>query len=340
MKVTAQERAKQLLDAQTAFWLKNLSKKQLVPLLKEEVMFLHRELGKLKLKQTISREKVKATAQRYAVDMEIGGAIPELFGEIADVIYNFPSNQHTLVGDLVSDEIAHEFIEKVFEDGSVFDHAVANIHSSEPFKAFLSDVVYTVLKGYALEQNQLLKIGTVASSMKFVRGLISDRAPKVSELIEARIRELMGSGVDGSLSMVDEVLTKDQYREGAKDAVLDLWDKIKEWPVSNFQHYVTALDLQELLVLGYEFWLQLRSTPYLQDCISAGVDFFFDKYGDETLETLLNDLGVTQDMIVSDVLNYVPDMTSILVKKGIAEQLIRRHLQRFYEDPDTLALLA
>ncbi|MEK9816654.1 MAG: hypothetical protein VW447_06020, partial [Limnobacter sp.] len=207
--------ASQLLEAEVAFWLQNLKGKKFQSLLADELNHVLARLEHIRLRDAVDEAKVKGTAQRYAVEMEIGGAIPELFGEIANRIFEFPASRTTKIGEVVSDSIATEFIEKLFEQDGVLDHAVTNIRNSTPFRHFLSDVIFTVLKGYVFEQNNLMKFSTVASSTRKVREWLSTKAPDLSEGLEDRVRNLMESGVKSSLEMVDETLDNEQYRETA-----------------------------------------------------------------------------------------------------------------------------
>jgi len=336
----AQLLAQQLLDAQVQFWLQDLTPEKLEPLLQEDLKFLYEKLGAIPLREAVPEAKVKATALRYAVEMEIEGGIPELFGEVANIIYEHPNNEITKLGDLITDDIAIDFLEKVFEPNSLLDQAVNNIRSSAPFREFLSDVVFTVVKGYALEQNQIVKLAPVANGMQKLREWFNDRAPGLSENVNNLGKQLSQASVDQSIRLVDDMLDNDLYRDSAFNSVQNLWDDIKNWKIANFQRYFSEMDLQELMVLGYEYWLEFRHTDYLQSCIDAGVKFFFDKYGDDSLHTMLSDLGVTEDMIVSEIVNYAPDLANMLLKHNIAEALVRRHLQRFYFSDETLALLA
>ncbi len=160
--------ASQLLEVEVAFWLQNLKGKKFQVLLADELGHILARLEHIRLRDAVDQAKVKATAQRYAVEMEIGGAIPELFGEIANRIFEFPASRTTKIGEVVSDSIATEFIEKIFEQNGVLDHAVTNIRNSTPFRHFLSDVIFTVLKGYVFEQNNLMKFSMVASSTRKV----------------------------------------------------------------------------------------------------------------------------------------------------------------------------
>lgn len=322
--------ANDLLEAQVAFWLQNLKGKKFEGLVADEVGRLYDQLQFITLNEAVDRDTVKATAQRYAVEMDIGGGIPELFGEIARVIFEFPASKKTALGEVVSDVVATEFIEKVFEQGGVIDHTLANVRNSAAFKHFLSDVVFTVLKGYLLEQNK----GT-----RLIRDWLSSKVPELSGNLEDRIRHLMDSGVAGSLDMVNEALDHQQYRETAMHSALEFWDVVRQWPLSSYRDYITEQDLQEFMVLGYEFWLNLRDTPYMKACIDAGVEFFFDKYGEETLQTLLDEIGVSREMVIEEISNYAPHLANLMIAQGLAESFIRRHLKRFYHSKKTLEIL-
>ena len=336
----SQQKAQALLDAQVQFWLQELNTDKLLPLLEQELPYLYEKLGSLTLREAVAEDKVRATAQRYAVEMEIEGGIPELFGEIANIIYEHPNNDLTLVGDIISERIINDFLEKIFEQGSLLDQAVNNIRASAPFREFLSDVVFTVAKGYALEENQLVKLAPVANGLQRLRSWLNEQAPGLAENIHAMGKQLSRASVDQSIRLVDDILENDLYRDTALNSVLDLWDDIKTWPVSSFQRYFSETDLQELMVLGYEFWLEFRHTDYLKSYIDAGVKFFFDKYGEENVYAILQDLGVTEEMVVSEIKNYAPDLAQLLLQHNIAEPLIRRHLERFYFAEETLAILA
>ena len=332
--------ASQLLEAEVGFWLQNLKGKKFQALLADELNHVLAKLEHIRLCDAVDESKVKATARRYAVEMEIGGAIPELFGEIANRIFEFPASRTTKIGEVVSDSIATEFIEKIFEQNGVLDHAVTNIRNSTPFRHFLSDVIFTVLKGYVFEQNNLMKFSTVASSTRKVREWLSTKAPDLSEGLEERVRNLMESGVKGSLEMVDETLDNEQYRETAMNSALAFWDVVREWPLTAYRDYLTEQDLQEFMVLGYEFWLEFRNTEYLKSCIDLGVDFFFEKYGEQSLQDLLDDIGISHEMITDELDNYIPDLAALLIKEGLAESFLRRNLQRFYSSKKVQDLLA
>ena len=57
------------------------------------------------------------------------------------------------------------------------------------------------------------------------------------------------------------------------------------------------------------------------------------------MQAILSELGITEEMIISEIENYAGDLADLMKQHGIAEAIIRRHLQRFYFNESTLAIL-
>jgi len=64
--------------------------------------------------------------------------------------------------------------------------------------------------------------------------------------------------------------------------------------------------------------------------IDAGVDGFFDRYGAVSLGELLEEIGITRDMLVADAMRFAPKAIEGLQRKGLLEGMIRRNLEGFY----------
>ncbi|HVL02288.1 MAG TPA: hypothetical protein VM553_20860 [Dongiaceae bacterium] len=341
MTESAQIKARQLLDAQVTFLLQQLTPDRLASIVREETTYLYGELDKISLTEAVSADKIKATAHRYALEMEIGGAIPELFGEIAHLIYEHPAQEDTQLSDIVSSRIAQEFLDKIFESGSLLDQVVRQIQQSSPFKTFLADVVLLAVKGYLQEQNKVLgNVPILGTSLRRLRALLDERLPTLQDGIADASHDLLERSIGNTLGLLDQLLDQDIYRDQALTATLNLWDEISTWPLSRLREFASENDLQELMVLGYEFWREFRETDYLVAIIDMGVEFFFAKYGEDSLQKIITEMGVTYEMIESELLNYSEDLAGMGLEKGIAETIVRRHLERFYFSAETLAILA
>lgn len=57
-----------------------------------------------------------------------------------------------------------------------------------------------------------------------------------------------------------------------------------------FMKQLTPLDVEEFFVLIYEYWKELRQSPFMQDLILYGVEVFYDFYKDQSLFEVLSGL--------------------------------------------------
>lgn len=336
----AHQRAQALLEAQTQFWLQQMGGKGLAKLLKDELPLIYEALDHVSLREAFSEEKVKAIAHRYALEMDISGAIPELAGEIATLIFQGHTQRKTRLKDIVSDRAFDAFLEKMMESGGVVDQATQRMRESEEFKLLLSELVLSVLKGSFSQDSRWLKIGNVGQRAKALRDWIGEKAPDISDTIEESARKMMDSGVNNSVELVLSLLEHERYRESVSAAIAMWWDQVKKRPIANAKSYLSSTDLQEFIVLGYEFWLEFRQSEYLKTCIDGAIGWIYTKYGDETVQTLITEMGVSEETIMQASTDYAEDVAALLVKTGLAESFVRRHLKRFYLSKKTLALLA
>src|SRR5581483_148248 len=89
-------------------------------------------------------------------------------------------------------------------------------------------------------------------------------------------------------------------------------------------------DLEDFFVIGYEYWHSLRKTEWYVTLIDAGVDGFFDRYGTISLGELLEEIGISRDMLVADAMRFAPQAIDGLARSGLLEGMIRRNLEAFY----------
>ena len=74
--------------------------------------------------------------------------------------------------------------------------------------------------------------------------------------------------------------------------------------------------------------------------IDAGIDGFFDKYGEFTLRELLDELGIGREIMRREALRFAPPVLATLHEKGLLEPYVRRHLEGFYRSDAALAILS
>ena len=66
----------------------------------------------------------------------------------------------------------------------------------------------------------------------------------------------------------------------------------------------------------------------------------FDKYGDQPLTEVLGDVGVTEEVIQTEVDTFAQPVLDLLREEGYLEALLRRRLTPFYSSAAVKKILA
>lgn len=333
-------KAQALLDAQVDWWLERLDAEALEPWIAEEVDALLADAAKLKLEEVVSRADVQAVAKQYAAELEPHGAIPELVGEIAQALQSHPIQKKTKLGELMPDKQFREWLDKLLELHAAREAIIHAALSNPVVSAVAGDLLYRGISGY-LGENSLTKgIPGATSMLKFGKSMLAKATPKLDAAIEQTLRKYIQQSLDATLRESEHslktLLTDDLLQESA----LEIWASLKGMTVAEARRTVSAEDVEELFVIGYEHWRRVRKTPYYSAMIDAGVASFFDKYGKSPLTTLLDEMGVSRELILQDVLRFGAPALAALKKKKLLEPMLRRWLSPFYTSAAAIKLLA
>ena len=333
--------AERLMAAQIQWIMAQLDTKPLKKIVHEEIGHTFKVAKTLTLNQVVSAKQVRETARRYAIEMEISAAIPELIGEIADRLYNHPGHDKNAFEDLVSDQEVAELLDVALEMKALRQRLISEIGGSPLTLNLISDMLYRGIQGF-IDQgtNMAGSIPGASSLLKLGKSAVSKAAPGLEKSAESSIRKYIAHNTRSIIRQSEKRLEKSIESGELRQAVLDFWDDIKEEKIATLRRYITRDELEDSMVAGLEAWKQFRATRYFANLLDAGVDFFFEKYGDATLATLLAELGVTPKMVEQEVMHYLPGVLKTLRKQGIVEETLRRRLSPFWEAPETLALLA
>ena len=338
------DKAEQLLNAQIAWIIAQLDEKEFKKLVKEEVNQFFKIAKTLKLNEVVSAEKVRVTARRYAVEMEISGAIPELIGEIADRLYNHPGHDKNSFEDLITDQEVAELLDVALEMKALRQRLISEIGGSPLTLNLISDMLYRGLQGFVsqgtnMAGNMAGNIPGASSLLKLGKSAVSRAAPGLEKSAETSIKKYIAHNTRSIIRQSEKRLESAVESGELRQGILDFWDEIKEEKVASLRRYITRDELEDVMVTGLEAWKQFRETRYFGNLLDAGVDFFFHKYGDTTLDKLVGEMGVTKKMVNDEIMHYAPDIIALLKEKGILEETLRRRLSPFWHADSTLALL-
>lgn len=328
--------AAQLLDAHVAFTLDQLLGDELPAQLADWVDYLLEKARKLKLKDVVTPSMIKATAHKYAIHMEPGPGLPELVAQVARAVYNHPGHEQALLKDLLGDNDFQDIVNKALDLEKAREQIVHEAVRNPVYTDLISDVLYHGIRDFMANNPLTKKIPGAQSMMKLGKSMMDKATPNIEETILKYIRK----NLNASLRQSEQFLNRSLTREKMTGIASDIWDGIKHEPVARFRDYIGEEDVEDFFVIGYEYWRGFRNSEYYRSMIDAGVDLFFDVYGKHSLHHILDELGVTRDMLLDDAEHYAGHVLKALHKKGFLEEAVRRQLEPFYSAPATVAILS
>jgi hypothetical protein len=322
--------AEALLEAHVAFVLEQLTTDALLPLMEDGLDAALADAAKLKLKDVVTPKMIKDTTRTYAVELQLGGGLPELIGDIARALYSHKIHEATTFGDLVSDRTFGEVVDKLLEFKSLREKVAMELFSGPLYAEFASDLLYHGIQGY-LGNNALTRnIPGAGSMMKLGKRVMSKASPGLESTLEDGLKKYIGKSVEATSRRSVDYLIHHVDDAAIREMALDIWDRVRELPVAILRQDIRSLDQEELFVIGYEYFQELRRTEFFSTLIDAAIDSFFDKYGNASLMHLLDDIGVTRDMMIGEAQRYAPPILKTLKKKKMLDATVRRYLEPFY----------
>lgn len=332
-KTALSSKAQTMLDAHVQFMLDQCEGAPLKVLVGRELDALLAAAEKLTLNEAVTRDMIKATALTYAADLELHGAIPELVGDVARALYAHKIQTKTHLKDLLSDEHFENILNKVLELKAARKQLVHAAVGNPLYADIAADLIYNGVKGY-LNDNPLTKnIPGMSSMMKLGSSMMG--GAKMEENVKGYIRSSLKPILKQSEHFLLETLDDDRLR----DTALMVWKRIKTHKLSEVREAISSEDIEDFFVIGYEYWRELRKTAYYREMIGAGIDAFFDKYGDVSLGELLEEMGMTRKILLAEAMRFAPHVLAVLKKKKLLELAIRRNLEGFYATAAAKAIL-
>ena len=332
--------AEQLLEHHVQHELDALTDERFAADMRTEVDELFGLCKQLTLKDVVSQRQIKAVIKRNVVDLEIHGGIPELAGEMAARVKAAPVQKKTRLKDLGSRTQAAEFAEAVLALRRHRERLVEKLLEHPLYQELVAEIVYHGVINYVYDENLFSKnMPGMAATMKLGRQMFSKAVSGLDVALEKNLKAYIARSLPFLVRQSQLFINGALSDEELRDSVMAFWAMFEDKTIAELQLGLGDLELDEFIVLGYEFWQGFRKTDYFKGCYETVVDHLFRKYGNKPLQMLIGDMGVTPAIVKTELEAFAPALLGALRKHGYLEQMLRRRLEPFYRSEATLRLL-
>ena len=298
------------------------------------------DASRIKLKDVIRSKDIHATVRKYAVELNLGGAMPELVGDIVRTLFAHKIHDKTRLADLMPDKLYRELIDKLLEFTALRETAIRETVHSPIFIGLITELIYQGISDYAAQSSKRAEsLPGARSAMRLGKAVMAraggDIGANVTESIKTQVRRNTQASMRASERHLHAAFESDEFRQ----TLMDLWAENKNQRIADLREHLNSLDVEELFVILYEYWQHFRKTDFFSAMVNGGIDQVLENFGNLDLATLLAEIGISRDMMLDDALRFAPPVIRHLKKKNMLEPAVRRTLGGFYQSDELRAVL-
>ncbi|MEY2862959.1 MAG: hypothetical protein RLY58_666 [Pseudomonadota bacterium] len=328
--------AQQLLDAQVRYAKERLAGEHAIDIMTHAMDEILARAEHFQLNEVVSAQAIRDVVTTYAFELNLGGGVLELIGAMARQLHHQFSQNAPALKHLMTDRSILQWIEKIIELEPLRQQLAQHVLSSQTVHRMLSQMLTLMLRRQFPQWMQQLheQMEQRANRPHRFAGLFNRLAQQEDQLNEWLIEQLVQriQNTSSHLLSLDDVELRDLLNQ--------FWLAIRELKLDYFAEALDPLDVEEFFVLVYDDWRRLRQHSFVQDLILTGVDVFFDIYGEYTLVELIDEVGITRQHMIGEIIRFAPPVIAALKHSGDLDSLLRLQLEPFYHQPETLALLS
>jgi len=281
----------------------------------------------IKLDDIATPAQVMGVIDRYVIEMRMSGGITELAGEMSHIVFTSDTSAATRLDEVLDDAAYESFAEKVSSLEGLRRELISLVVHSEAFRLVSARLMSRTLS------DMLLGLATTAKlSGRLLPALERRVAQSLARLFERQQARTAVRSEQRLLELVDP--------DCVRSVADEVWTAISPLRLAEVFVFISESDLEDFVALGYEFWLRYRKSSYFRRITEEVLAHFFDKYGQQSVSSLIEDMGVDEQMVAHELKVFLGPLLAEAGRTGFLEQQIRAQLEPFYRSQALSEILA
>ena len=332
--------ADQLLDAQVAWLIDQLTGSDLTGLIATDVDELLLAGAHLPVGSLVGPGEVKSLIHLVLGSVPASSAATTLVEAAADVIHDGPGERFTLA-DVIDRENVESLVGEVLAMTDVAEKFLDQIADS-PLVAGLASRFVGRIVSDMVQANQAMadKIPGLGSLVSFGTSAAGKVVGAADKQLQSVLGDTAGKGATFAMRRLNKVVIDTLKDPTARDAALQVFDLYADQPVVSVSELGEREDIRRVAGLLQDIAIAGAPTEPVVALVDALVDAFFAIYGDHLVTTLLDDLAISRDDLVSQATAIVPGILSAAHESGELERLIRNRIEPFFRSPAVAEILS
>lgn len=329
----------QFLEAHVAHELSRFKDDGYKQTIEEEVSAFFEWVKKIKLKDVITAEQILGIIRRNVVELPVAGGVTELIGEMSQKVLASRQNKKTSLEDIFARKQYDDIVDKAVSLKKARNDLIRKFVNSSVYSQQIAEVLFIGIKEYMLAENIFAKkVPGISSLIKVGKFAVNKTMPSLEVAVENKVKSYIESNLENTIKRSERSISEYFNKTQIVDMSEEIWDSVAKTRLSEYFSAIDANDMEDFIIIGYDFWLHFRKTNYFKGIYTELVKYFFKKYGDREVDVILEDVGVTKEMVICELTEALSPGIEKALSIGYLEERIRARLESFYLSPKTASL--
>lgn len=336
----AEIQARQLLDAQVRHHLDRLVGENLEPTVTALADDLLTAVGRHQLDDLVDRVAIKDIVARALTTVPGSAAVGGIIEMAVQLAHDGPADPHP-VGDLVDRERMETLVDAVLGLTPVLERALERLTAS-PLVGTMASRFMGRIVGEVLQANKAVadKVPGLGSLMSFGTSAASRVMGAADKQFEGLIGDTVGKGGTFAVRRLNHIIIETLQDPTTREALLQVWDMVAAEQVNGMGDHVTREEVDEVVDAVHDLAITTLASEHAVRLGGVVVDGFFDRFGGYSPTELLDELELSRDELVADLVRIAPIVLEALRESGDLERMVRAQLEPFYSSPEVLDILS
>ncbi|WP_193608991.1 hypothetical protein [Nocardioides lijunqiniae] len=331
--------AQQLLDAQVAFHLGRLSGERLAATVADLAEGAFEAAGRHPIGDLVDQGAVREIVARALATVPGSAAVGGFVELATEVLAEGPADPYPL-GDVVDRDQVAAVLDELLALSPALERALERLTAS-PLVGTMASRFMGRIVGEVLQANKAVadKVPGLGSLMSFGTNAASRVMGAADKQFEGLIGDTVGKGGTFAVRRLNRIVIETLRDPTTREAVLQVWDLAAAQPVSGMGHEARE-EAAGVVGAAHELVVSTLAHEHVARLGDAVVDAFFERFGGYTPNELLDELDLSREDLVADLVRIAPGVVDALRDSGDLERLLREQLEPFYASSEVRDLLS
>ena len=331
--------ARQLLDAQVAYHLERLTGDRLAPTVTALADDLLAVGARHQVEDIVDREVVKAIVVSALATVPASAAVSGIRELTTEVVLDGPAQPYPL-GDLVERAQVEVLLDSVLALTPVLARLGESLAEVALVGATASRFMGRIAGEVMLANKAMAdKVPGLGSLMSLGTGAAAKVVGAADKQFEGLISDTVGRSGAFAVRRLNRIVLETLLDPVTRAAAMQAWDVIAREHVAGVTDEATREQVGEVAGALHDLAVTALASNQSAELAAVLVDGFFDRFGGYTPAELLDELDLSREQVLADVVRLAPLVVGTLRESGDLERLLRAQLRPFYDSAAVRDLL-